>query len=136
LLGAGGVGTPVAIISQLNILPACAPVNASMAASRLATHQTRRKPQDQWLALIPQAHEGYVSWADFERIQRMVRDNNMGSGQPGAARQGAGLLSGLLRCRRCGRKLSVRYTGNQHDVLRYACHRGWLDHGEPRCIAL
>jgi len=100
-----------------------------------ARHQTRRKPQDQWLALIPQAHEGYVSWADFERIQRMVRDNNMGSGQPGAARQGAGLLSGLLRCRRCGRKLTVRYTGNQHDVLRYACHRGWLDHGEPRCIA-
>lgn len=100
-----------------------------------ARHQTRRKPQDQWLALIPQAHEGYVSWADFERIQRMVRDNNMGTGQPGAARQGAGLLAGLLRCGRCGRKLTVRYTGNQHDVLRYACCRGWLDHGEPRCIA-
>ena len=35
-----GVGTPVAIISQLNTLPACAPVNASMAASRLATHDS------------------------------------------------------------------------------------------------
>lgn len=35
------VGTPVAIISQLNTLPACAPVNASMAASRLATHDSR-----------------------------------------------------------------------------------------------
>jgi hypothetical protein len=34
------VGTPVAIISQLNTLPACAPVNASMAASRLATHDS------------------------------------------------------------------------------------------------
>jgi hypothetical protein len=32
------VGTPVAIISQLNTLPACTPVNSSMAASRLATH--------------------------------------------------------------------------------------------------
>ena len=34
------VGTPVTIISQLNTLPACAPVNASMAASRLATHDS------------------------------------------------------------------------------------------------
>src|SRR6202035_3816147 len=35
------VGTPVAIISQLNTQPACAPVNASMAALRLATHDSR-----------------------------------------------------------------------------------------------
>ncbi len=35
-----GVGTPDAIISQLNTLPAGAPVNASMAASRLATHDS------------------------------------------------------------------------------------------------
>jgi len=35
-----GVGTPVAIISQLNTLPACAPVNASMAALRLAMHDS------------------------------------------------------------------------------------------------
>jgi len=34
------VGTPVAIISQLNVRPACAPVNASMAASRLAMHDS------------------------------------------------------------------------------------------------
>src|SRR5271155_6093307 len=34
------VGTLVAIISQLNTLPACAPVNASMAASRLAMHDS------------------------------------------------------------------------------------------------
>ena len=32
------VGTPIAIISQLNTRPTCAPVNPSMAASRLAMH--------------------------------------------------------------------------------------------------
>src|SRR5947207_1319367 len=36
-----GVGTPDAIISQLNTLPACAPVNASMVALRLATRYSR-----------------------------------------------------------------------------------------------
>jgi hypothetical protein len=35
------VGTPVAIISQLDTLPALPPVNASMAALRLATHDSR-----------------------------------------------------------------------------------------------
>jgi hypothetical protein len=34
------VGTPIAIISQLNTRPACTPVNASMAALRLATHDS------------------------------------------------------------------------------------------------
>ena len=34
------VGTPVAIISQFNTQAACAPVNASMGATRLATHDS------------------------------------------------------------------------------------------------
>ena len=42
-----GVGTLIAIISQLNTLPACAPVNASMAASRLAMHDSGSG----WLAM-------------------------------------------------------------------------------------
>ena len=43
---------------------------------------------------------------------------------------GQALLAGLLRCRRCASKLTVHYTGNWHDALRYACHRGWLDKGD------
>jgi hypothetical protein len=35
-----GVGTLIAIISQLHTLPACAPVNASIAALRLLTHNS------------------------------------------------------------------------------------------------
>lgn len=98
-------------------------------------HRSRRKPREEWLALIPHAHEGYISWEESESIRRTVRENTIGTEQPGAAKKGAGLLTGLLRCRRCGRKLTVRYTGSHHEVLRYTCNRGWLDHGEPRCIA-
>jgi DNA invertase Pin-like site-specific DNA recombinase len=95
----------------------------------------RRKPREHWLALIPQAHEGYVSWEEFERIQRAMTENLRGAGYAGAATQGPALLTGLLRCRRCGRKLTVWYTGHAHNILRYACHRGALDNGEPRCIS-
>ena len=89
----------------------------------------RRKPREQWLALIPGAHEGYVSW---ERV-RTHRGSDTGDAQgAGAVKNGPALLTGLLRCSRCGRKLTVRYTGSGHDVLRYSCFRGWLDNGEPR----
>ncbi len=100
-----------------------------------ARQSTRRKPREDWLALIPGAHEGYVSWQQFEAIRAMMSENSYGHERRGAAKRGASLLAGLLRCRRCGRKLMVRYTGCKHDVLRYSCWRGWLDHGEPRCIA-
>jgi DNA invertase Pin-like site-specific DNA recombinase len=96
---------------------------------------SRRKPRGEWLALIPNAHEGYVSWEEFERIQQAMAENVRGWGQAGAVRSGPALLAGLLRCRRCGRKLTVGYTGNEHGMLRYGCHRGWLDNGEARCIA-
>lgn len=96
---------------------------------------TRRRPKERWLALIPGAHEGYVFWEEFQRIQEMISANCRGPSRPGAARRGAGLLAGILRCRRCGRKLVIHYTGNEHGVLRYSCLRGALDNADPRCIA-
>ncbi|MGY3347034.1 hypothetical protein ACVI1I_006378 [Bradyrhizobium sp. USDA 4459] len=53
----------------------------------------------------------------------------------GAAKHGNALLAGMIRCRRCGRKLTLRYTGAQHGIPRYSCSRAWMDNGEPRCIA-
>lgn len=96
---------------------------------------SRRRPRTDWLALKPGAHEGYVDWERAEAIRRMVSDNIPTSRHHGAPKHGDALLAGLLRCRRCGRKLISRYTGVRHDIPRYACHRGRLDNGEPRCIA-
>lgn len=64
----------------------------------------------------------------------MISENAYGTGQPGAAKQSVSLLTGLLRCRRCGRKLTVYYTGRDHNVLRYGCCRDCLDNGEAKCI--
>jgi DNA invertase Pin-like site-specific DNA recombinase len=96
---------------------------------------SRRKPREQWLALIRNAHEGYVNWEQFEQIQQAIASNDRGWEQTGAAQNGPALLAGILRCRRCGRKLTVRYSGHHGDMLRYACHGGFLDNGEARCIA-
>lgn len=95
----------------------------------------RRKARDEWLALIPDAHEGYVSWERAEEIRKMVSDNVPTSRHHGAPKHGDALLAGLFRCKRCGRKVTVRYTGSNHNIPRYSCWRGLLDNGEPRCIA-
>jgi DNA invertase Pin-like site-specific DNA recombinase len=96
---------------------------------------TRLKPREQWLALLSDRHEGYLSWEQFQEIQRMIADNATGDKQSrGAVKGGPALLAGLLRCRRCGRKLIVHYTGREQEVLRYNCCRGSLDKGQPRCI--
>ena len=97
--------------------------------------RSRRKPREEWLALHPGTDEGYVDWERSEAIRRMVSDNIPTSRHHGAAKHGDALLAGLIRCRRCGRKLTIRYTGAKHDIPRYSCSRGWLDNGELRCIA-
>jgi DNA invertase Pin-like site-specific DNA recombinase len=102
-------------------------------------HKKRRnKPMDQWLSLLPDRHEGYIDRETFERIQKMTAKNaqRFCSSAPGAAKEGQALLAGLLRCRRCGRKLCVMYKGTGNGVARYDCSRGRLNQGEPRCIAL
>ena len=97
--------------------------------------KTRRKARDEWLALKPGAHDGYVSWERFEAIRAMVAGNVPTGRHHGAPKHGDALLSGLIRCRRCGRKLTLRYTGAKHGIPRYNCSRAWMDHGGPSCIA-
>jgi DNA invertase Pin-like site-specific DNA recombinase len=103
-------------------------------------HPRRRsvaKPREQWSVLIPEHHEGYITWEVYQRIQRMLSENSSRSGAPGAgaAKQGPALLAGLLRCRRCGRKLRAAYSGPNGDIPRYQCDRGLMETREPRCIS-
>ncbi len=104
-----------------------------------ARTRSRRRPREEWIALIPHHHEGYIAWEQFERMQEMIAGNCLGDEHPGAPKRGAALLSGILRCRHCGRKLTVAYTGRDaasgERYLRYVCHRGYLDNGEPKCIS-
>ncbi|ESY79512.1 hypothetical protein X740_16345 [Mesorhizobium sp. LNHC221B00] len=43
-------------------------------------------------------------------------------------------MARLFRWRRCGRKLTVRYTGTKYHP-RYSCWRALLDNGGARCTA-
>ena len=85
--------------------------------------KTRMRARNEWLALHPGAHEGYVDWERAEAIRRMVSDNIPTSRHHGAAKRGDALLAGLVRCRQCGRKLTLRYSGTTSNIPRYCCSR-------------
>lgn len=91
-------------------------------------------PMKDWQVLIEDHHEAYVNKERFFRIQAMITDNSTNGPSKGAAKRGPSLLTGLLRCKRCGRKLMVGYTGREKNALRYFCRRGHLDAGQPKCI--
>ena len=44
-------------------------------------------------------------------------------------------LRGLLRCRRCGRRLHVTYSGANGQVPRYGCRGAAINHGAGSCIS-
>ena len=97
----------------------------------------RKKQIEQWSVLERDHHTGYIAWDTYERIQEMPRKNVQAYTEtvPGAAKRGASVLAGLVRCRRCGNKLRVRY--GSHDgyvVLRYVCHVAYHTTGSTKCI--
>jgi DNA invertase Pin-like site-specific DNA recombinase len=66
--------------------------------------------RDAWLVVIPDRMPAYITVERYEaNIARLAANRNVAE-SPGAAREGAGLLAGLLRCGRCGgHRMSVQY---------------------------
>ena len=85
----------------------------------------RRKTRNEWLALKPNTHDGYVSWERFEAIRTMVSSNVPTGRHHGAPKHGDALLAGLIRCKRCGRKLTLRYSGMKHHILQPRLDGQW-----------
>ncbi len=108
-----------------------------MEAGRKLITRSVRRPQQEWEVLIPDHHEGYISWAEYENNQRTINGNANMKGEmvPGSVRNGGGLLTGLLRCGHCGRKLKVQHNGLR-GVARYLCNDANVNHGRrTKCIA-
>jgi DNA invertase Pin-like site-specific DNA recombinase len=97
-----------------------------------------RKPQKEWKVLLLGHHPGYISWKEYlENQQRLETNVAMYEGESsGAVKLGAALLSGLLRCGRCGRKLQVVYSGTGGRVPRYVCRGDRGDRESSRCLTV
>ena len=106
---------------------------------RLRRSSSRRyKPQSEWEVLILDHHSGYLSWTEYLENRQRMANNIAGraSQSAGAIKKGAALLSGLLRCGRCGRKLQVGYGGTHGQVGRYLCTGRRDQRGSGSCASV
>ncbi len=103
-----------------------------------ARHETL--PRDQWTALIPDAHPGYITWDTFETNQALLATNAQAHGSErsaGPAREGPALLQGLAICGRCGRRMTVRYHQRRGvEIPDYQCVGESIQAGARRCLTV
>jgi DNA invertase Pin-like site-specific DNA recombinase len=87
--------------------------------------QVRRVPQEAWSTCLHDQHPAYITWDEFMANQKKLHDNDarkVTSDQRGAAREGSGLLQGLLLCGRCGHRMNTSYYGRRSRAT-YICRQ-------------
>ena len=79
----------------------------------------------EWLVLLPGRLPAYITPEQYEANVARMTANRQTAATPGAPRDGSALLSGLLRCGRCGgHRMTVRYPGGSgaaHPPHNYTC---------------
>lgn len=112
-------------------------VRTQIVEGRIRKSKGHRKSRSEWSVFIGEHHPGYIDWEQYERIQAMMAANTFmkSNGEAKAGRGGRALLSGMVRCRRCGRMLHVSYLGKEDTVPRYNCDDANLRRGERRCVS-
>ena len=105
-------------------------------ARRSASRHSR--PLEAWEVLIVDHHPGYIVWSEYLEHRQQMAENiaQAGGESSGAIKPGGALLSGLLRCGKCGRKLHVRYSGQGGRVSRYVCSGARDEAGWGGCLSL
>ncbi len=91
-------------------------------------HSVRLHDREDWKVFIPNHHPAYITWDDYEANQKLLAGNRTNSVLSGPARDGAALLTGILLCGKCGRRMTVRYAGNGGLRPVYECIGRW-EHG-------
>jgi DNA invertase Pin-like site-specific DNA recombinase len=100
-------------------------------------HVFVRLAPEEWIALIRDAHEAYITWEEFEQNVQQLRDNAHALGaerDKGPPREGPALLQGLAVCALCGERMTIRYhTQAGRQVPNYTCQSKSIQRAQPVC---
>lgn len=99
----------------------------------------RARDNDDWLACIPDAHPGYISWEQHQENLKCLKANGQGydAARASIPREGAALLQGRAVCGRCGGHFRVRYAARRNRLEAwYICDRANGYRGEPFCQSI
>src|SRR6266571_2895919 len=97
-----------------------------------------RVESGQWLVYLPGILPSYISVEQYEANMRRMDANRSRAQSMGAVRDGPALLAGLVRCGRCGMKMSVRYQRGPGGTLQpsYVCGMASVTWAGERCQQL
>ncbi|CCM79671.1 recombinase family protein [Rhizobium mesoamericanum] len=97
-----------------------------------------RKPRDEWNVLLRDNHQGYISWREYEENYKLLTENAHMKKNCArkSARGGRALLTGLMRCGRCGRMMRVFYGNAKGNAHRYQCRGDDAHVGAGLCIGI
>lgn len=102
--------------------------------------RSRWLPREEWLALLPHTHAGYISWDEFEENQRRLRENARACGSErrrSPPREGPALLQGLVVCGRCGERMTVRYHQRRGQAVPdYVCESRRIQEAGVTCQSI
>jgi len=108
--------------------------------SKSGSQRYRKLPRDEWIALLPDAHPGYITWERYEANVEQLRQNSALQGKErrqSPPREGPALLQGVAICGRCGNRMTVRYNYRQGQQLpSYLCQREGIAHARGACTVM
>ncbi len=87
---------------------------------------------DEWLVFLKDRLPAYISWERYEANLARLQANRVRAETLGVPRDGPALLSRLIICARCGRRMAVSYTGDTGHYS-YECARMRIDYGADIC---
>jgi DNA invertase Pin-like site-specific DNA recombinase len=99
----------------------------------------RKRDFGDWLACIPDAHPGYITWDRYQANLRLLESNGRGYevARKSPPREGSALLQGRAVCGRCGRYFRVTYAERRGGKeSRYICDRANGASAEPSCQSI
>ncbi len=99
-------------------------------------HPVRLPDKNDWKVFLPGHHPAYITWEEFEENQNRLGSNRTNTERCGPAREGAALLTGILVCGKCGRRMSVRYTGTGGIRPLYECVGRWEHGNKATCSSV
>ena len=100
--------------------------------------RVQRRERNDWLACIPNAHPGYITWDRYQDNLRMLESNGRGYhlARLSPPREGSALLQGRAVCGRCGRHFRVRYRMARGRLESwYVCDRSGAK-GDRECQSI
>ena len=93
----------------------------------------RLAPED-WEVIIWDAFPSYLSRSEYEANQAILaRNRSRAPGGPGRRQDGAALLTGIVLCGRCGRRMNVVYSGKDSQHVTYICCQQQRRYAQPVC---